>query len=919
MTALPPMAATRTTCPYCGVGCGVLARPDGAGGLAPVQGDPDHPANRGRLCGKGRSLADTLGGAGRLTRARLHGRPVALDAALDRVAAGFAATLARKGPSGVAFYLSGQMLTEDYYAANKLAKGFLCTANVDTNSRLCMSSTVAGHVRAFGEDLVPGAYDDLDGCDLAVLVGSNAAWCHPVLFGRLMDARGSRGTRLVVIDPRRTETAAGADLHLPIRPGGDVALYQFLLVEAARRGLIAAPAAIGLADALADARADTPDLAAAADLTGLTPDSLHRFADMVLATDRTVTLFSQGVNQSGAGTDKVNAILNLDIALGRIGRPGAGPFSLTGQPNAMGGREVGGLANQLAAHLGFSDAERAMVGRFWGTDTVATGPGLKAVEMIDALEDGRIEAIWIIGTNPAVSLPDAGRFRRALARCPLVVVSDCVTGTDTQALAHILLPAAGWSEKDGTVTNSERRISRQRAVLPAPGDALPDWRLIQAVARRLGFGHAFDWRHPSEIFDEHARLSAEAARHFGRRFDIGGLAGLGRQGYDALAPVQWPVPVSRNGPQSGPRNGQLGHAGTARLTLSGDAARMVAVRHRRPDDQPDTDFPLVLNTGRLRDQWHTMTRTGRAARLAAHSPEPCLALHPADAAAAGVQDADIATVTGRRGACLLRVIIDAGQRPGEAFAPIHWSDAFAAEAAIGRIASPVTDPLSGQPELKHAAIRVERWQADWAGVLVDRSTAAPLRRGVRLPRYWTRHAVEAGRALIMAADDGRPADADGWRSLANRLARGFGAAIDTSPPIELYDGGRGRMRIAWTGSDGRIAAVMALAPRHDDLPAVANLARLLDPAADRGPSAPPLLRLALLADHDPAGDGGVAAEPAVCACAGIGRGAILAAAGTGGDMAARLNRITETTGAGGGCGSCRGAIRELLAHDLVTA
>lgn len=894
MTALPPPAAIRTTCAYCGVGCGVLARPDGQGGLLPVAGDPAHPANLGRLCGKGASLADTLGGAGRLTRARIDGRPVPLDAALDHVADGFRRARAERGPGGIAFYLSGQMLTEDYYAANKLAKGFLGSANVDTNSRLCMSSTVAGQVRGFGEDLVPGAYEDLDLCDLAVLVGSNVAWCHPVLFGRLMEARAARGARLVVIDPRATDTSRAADLHLAIRPGSDAALWQFLLVEADRRGL-ADRAAEGFPAAIEAAHTDCPDIAACAALTDLAPADLARLADMVLTTPRCLTLFSQGVNQSSAGTDKVNAILNLEIALGRVGRPGAGPFSLTGQPNAMGGREVGGLANQLAAHLGFSDAERRLVGDVWQATDMATGPGLKAVELIDALEAGKIGALWIIGTNPAVSLPDAGRFRRALARCPLVVVSDCVTGTDTQALAHVLLPASGWSEKDGTVTNSERRISRQRAVLPPPGDARPDWWLIAEVARRLGFGHAFAWRHPAEIFDEHARLSGAAAARFGRHFDIAGLAGLSRQQYDALEPVQWPVPA-------GSRNG------TARVVPS---QRLIALHHRPPVERPMQPGELVLNTGRLRDQWHTMTRTGRAARLAGHAPEPLLAVNPSDARDAGLDQGGFARITGRRGTALLKVTIDPGQRRGEVFAPLHWSDAFAAEAAIGHLASPATDPLSGQPELKHAVIRLAPWRPGWSGVMVDRATRGPLRRGVRLPAYWVRHAVDAGRAVILAGDE-TPATAEDWRKLATRLARGFGAAIDAGPAIELIDAARGRLRLAWTGADGRIVAVIALARQPHALPDTTALARLLDPATDRGAAAPAALRLALLADHDP--DGGDARpDPAICACAGVGRSAILAAAGTG-PLDQRLARVTEATGAGGGCGSCRHQIRSILSE-----
>ncbi|MEL7173406.1 MAG: molybdopterin-dependent oxidoreductase, partial [Pseudomonadota bacterium] len=498
----PPV---RTACPYCGVGCGVLATPDGRGGAA-IAGDPAHPANGGRLCSKGSALGETLDLEGRLLRPRIRGREAHWDEAIDLVAERFRAAVAQHGPDSVAFYVSGQLLTEDYYVANKLMKGFIGSANIDTNSRLCMASTVAGHRRAFGGDLVPGTYEDLELADLVVLTGSNLAWCHPVLYQRLAAARGARPEmRVVVIDPRRTATTELADLHLALRPGSDVALFNWLLARleadgAVDAGFVAAHVA-DFPSSIAAAREAT--MAATVSATGLDPADLERFAQLFTRTERTVTVFSQGVNQSSAGTDKVNAIINCHLATGRIGRPGMGPLSVTGQPNAMGGREVGGLANMLAAHLSIEDpAHRSAVQAFWDAPTICERPGLKAVDMFEACAAGRIKALWIMSTNPAVSLPRAGDVAEAIRACDFVAVSDAVADTDTTRLADVLLPAAAWGEKSGTVTNSDRVISRQRAFLPAPGQTRPDWRIICDVAAAMGWRDAFDFESPAAVFRE---------------------------------------------------------------------------------------------------------------------------------------------------------------------------------------------------------------------------------------------------------------------------------------------------------------------------------------------------------------------------------------------------------------------------------
>src|SRR4051795_10466391 len=545
----PALRATRTACPYCGVGCGVLATPDGRGGAA-ISGDPEHPANFGRLCSKGSALGATLGLADRLLYPMIRCdkgtvERVAWSDALDHVAHRFQHIVARDGPGAVAFYLSGQLLTEDYYVANKLMKGFIGSANVDTNSRLCMASSVAGHRRAFGADTVPGCYEDLDKADLLVLVGSNAAWCHPVLYQRMLVNKQQRGARIVVIDPRRTDTVGEDDLFLGVKPGTDTALFSGLLVYLADNGKLdrdyIEAHTSGFDDAMARARGMAGSVGATALATGLSEADVATFFQMFTTTPRVVTLYSQGVNQSAQGTDKVNAILNCHLATGRIGKVGASPFSLTGQPNAMGGREVGGLANQLAAHMTFTPQDVDRIRRFWRAPHVAPREGLKAVQMFEAIGHGEIKALWVMGTNPAVSLPDADAARGALNKLELFVVSENVRSNDTvNAGAHVLLPAQAWGEKSGTVTNSERRVSRQRAFLDAPGEAKPDWWIVAEVARRLGFGAAFGFASAADVFREHAVLSA-FENSGDRDFDIGALQGLSDQAFDELDPVQWPV------------------------------------------------------------------------------------------------------------------------------------------------------------------------------------------------------------------------------------------------------------------------------------------------------------------------------------------------------------------------------------------
>lgn len=863
--------AVRTTCPYCGVGCGVIAAPDGRGGAA-IAGDPAHPANRGRLCSKGAALGETLGLADRLLHPEVNGKRASWDLALDVVAEGFRLALERFGPGGVALYVSGQLLTEDYYAANKFAKGVLGTANIDSNSRLCMASAVAAHIRAFGEDVVPCTYEDLERCDLLVLVGSNLAWCHPVLYRRVAAAKAARpGLRIVVVDPRRTATCEEADLHLPIAPGSDVALFAALLADLERRGLgdetFLATRTEGAEAALAVARALAPE---AARRTGLDPDRLRAFLDLWCVTERVVTLWSQGVNQSVAGTDKATAIVNCHLYSGRIGRPGTGPFSITGQPNAMGGREVGALATALAGHLRFDvPREVEALRTFWRLPGLATRPGLKAVDMFRALAEGRLGALWVMATNPAVSLPAGERVRAILARAPFLVVSEASRRSDTAGFAHVRLPALAWGEKNGTVTNSERVVSRQRPFLPAPGEAKPDWWIVTQVARRLGFGWAFDWNGPAAIFREHAAVTG-LARPADRVFDLSGLADLGDAEYDELTPTRWPVPsrgtsIDRPLPRGGDRNVRL---------------RLVPTPFRPPAAEPDRSFPLRLLTGRVRDQWHTMTRTGSVPRLMARLPEPFLALHPEDAGA--LRSGDLVRAETPEGSALFRLELDPGLPCGVAFAPMHWSAEFAPAARVNGALAAVADPLSGQPELKHAPLRVRPFPARWHGFLLAKRrlpadlapwcAAVPLEGGVwryELAGLETPQEAFARLRVLLAAD---------------------AVALYEDPSAGVY------RAAAFEGPV--LLATVAVAPRLELLPPRGWLAALLASSAIAAED-----RTALLAGRRPDRP---PPSPLVCVCHGVRAETIR---GCGGRDVESVGRLT---GAGTGCGSCRSEIAALL-------
>ncbi len=790
----------RTTCPYCGVGCGVLAQIDEVGAVS-VKGDPKHPANFGKLCSKGSALAQTLGTERRLTQPyyqnksasmwQHHRMPpeISADATaikspdtqpliehtdwntiLGDIAERLSDTIAEYGRDSIMFYVSGQLLTEDYYVANKFIKGFIGNNNIDSNSRLCMSSAVAGHKRAFGADLVPGNYEDLEACELLVLVGSNMAWCHPILFGRFLAAKKlNPNKKLVVIDPRRTDSCEFADLHLPIAAGTDTHLYNGLLHYLKQQGCqdkTYTSQSMGVESALAAAREWTIDKVA--DACQVPSACIQQFYEWVAANDKTVTAFSMGVNQSKSGTDKVNAIINTHLLTGRVGKIGASPLSLTGQPNAMGGREVGALANLLAAHLDLDNIDhRQLVVDFWASpQPIAANVGIKACDAADAILDGRIKAIWIMATNPVVSLPEADRFRQALAKCDLVIVSDCSVDSDTVKCADMVLPAQGWGEKSGTVTNSERRISRQRTLMPATGMAKPDWWILSQVAKRMGFS-GFDYRHPSEIFNEHVALTAygndknqtvsaiNQPRYLNLAKDLSlfmaeaesdGQAihcrhmptALSNEEYDSMPPFQWGgtrIAMINIGSRSLDKSASNITSAAASCTKSQliaitpatDASVPNRHRHQRSgkkrdahhdmntllrQDAPSIDLRLI--TGRLRDQWHTMTRTGLAPQLNQHQSVPMLTIHTEDADQLDLKTDDFVqlqsqyevgmSVDEEASCVLVQVAISDGIRVGDAFMPMHWSNAFATFARVGVLIPTVVDPHSGQPELKNSAV-----------------------------------------------------------------------------------------------------------------------------------------------------------------------------------------------------------------------
>jgi assimilatory nitrate reductase catalytic subunit len=870
----------KTTCPYCGVGCGIIAtpKPDGSVGIS---GDPDHPANFGRLCSKGTALGETLTLGDRQLHPLIGKRRASWDEALGLIARKFSETISAFGPDSVAFYVSGQLLTEDYYVANKLMKGYIGAANIDTNSRLCMASAVAGHMRAFGSDTVPGVYEDLELADLVILVGSNLAWCHPVLFQRLIAAREKRGTQIVVIDPRRTATAEAADLHLTLKPGSDVALFngllQFLFINGKADTNFVTRHASGLTDALA-ACGNLDDLV---ETTGLPLPGIENFFRLFANKEKSVTAFSQGVNQSSSGTDKVNAIINCHLLTGRIGKPGMGPFSLTGQPNAMGGREVGGLANALAAHMDIANPRhRALVQDFWASPAIAAKPGRKAVDLFQAVRDGGIKALWIMATNPAVSMPDADLIRDALQACPFVAVSDVTIETDTARYAHVFLPALAWGEKDGTVTNSERRISRQRSFLSLPGEARPDWWIICEVAKRMGFA-GFDYASPAGIFREHAELTS-LGNQGTRDLDLASASPMTDARYEALAPFQW-------GRDGGPEKRFFGNGGF--YTADG-RARFVPTAFHAPASATAEQRPYVLNTGRIRDQWHTMTRTAKTPRLMQHIAEPFAELHPDDAIVLGLRSASLVMLSNGAVEIVARVLISPRQQRGTVFVPMHWTRQFSANAIVNRLVAGNTDPHSGQPELKWSPVALNPVAVAWYGFAVSR--AKP--RCVGLD-YWSLAPAEGGYRLECAGLD-EPSAFDEL----------LGAIFPVRGEMLAYhDRAAGEHRFALFDGD-RLEAAMFFS-RH---PVSVSRNWLATQLAGTTEGANRLRLLAGRGGHDGPDHGAI-----ICSCFSVGINQIAALIGA--RRAATVKDVGALLKAGTNCGSCKPEIGRIINETLTAS
>jgi ferredoxin-nitrate reductase len=691
-----------TVCPYCGVGCWL--RLEGtAAQVTRVRGVEDAPANRGGICAKGAQLGPTIATPDRLAHPQLRTsrhnnfERVTWDVALRYVAEIFRNIVRTHGPEAVAFYGSGQLDTEAVYLAGKLFKGCLACNNTDSNSRLCMAAAVAGYRTSLGSDGPPCCYDDLDLADVVLIIGSNMAEAHPVTFDRLRDGKKRRpDMRIIVVDPRRTPTAAAADLHIPVAPGGDIALLNALGRLLLQRGA-ADPLFVDNHTRDFDAYReflvglDPQELYEAA---GVSAAVLERTAGMIAGSGAFLSFYCMGLNQSTVGMWKNNSLINLHLLTGQIGKPGAGPFSLTGQPNAMGGREAGLLSHQLPGYRTVEDADhRRQVEAYWGLrpGKINPRPGLTAVEMFRALEKGQLKAIWVAGTNPAVSLPDLHHVRRALARAQLVVVADAYHPTETTRCADVLLPAAQWGEKEWTSTNSERMVSLSPRLFDPPGEALADWEILARFARTLGHG-GFEHGCAAEVWDEFIGLTA------GRPCDMAGITGARLQEEGGL---QWPCPTPN-------------HPGTKRRYLDGrfaspDGRAVFLPRdHREPRELPDHEFPFVLTTGRLYAHWHTLTRTAKADKLVRREPGPFVEVHPADAARLGVAAGDAVQISSRRGTVRLPARVSDGVPPGMVFVPFHWGDLFADGHAANYLTISAIGRVAKQPELKFCAVNLEK-------------------------------------------------------------------------------------------------------------------------------------------------------------------------------------------------------------------
>ena len=913
---------TKSTCCYCGTGCGVIIDSDGDR-ITEVRGDPDHPANFGKLCTKGSTLALTMAPSALSGRARYPEMRTSRDqprtrsnwdVTLDHLADRFAATIREHGPDSVGFYVSGQLLTEDYYVFNKLAKGLIGTNNIDTNSRLCMSSAVTGYQKTLGVDAPPCSYEDLDHAECLFIAGSNTAFAHPVLFRRIEAAREKNpALKIIVVDPRRTETTAFADLHLPILPGTDVALFHAMLhvmlwEEWIDRDYIAAHTENF--DALRTlVREMSP--AVAAEICGL--DAKRGVDDIITAarwfaqSKATLSLYCQGLNQSTSGTAKNASIINLHLATGHIGKPGAGPFSLTGQPNAMGGREVGGLATSLAAHRDIANAShREEMMRLWGVERISGERGKTAVEMFDAAKTGEIKLLWIACTNPAQSLPDLTQVKAALENAELVVLQDAYRNTETAAFADVLLPATGWGEKEGTVTNSERRISRVRAALPAPLEARHDWAIVCDFARRLerrlrpGKPTLFPFDSAESVWNEHREITR------GRDLDITGMSYAMLDDHGAQ---QWPLPIGAT-------------IGKARLYEDGifpsasGRAQFFAERYKACAEKVDTRYPLALTTGRLRDQWHGMSRTGNVARLFGHAPEPRLSVNPNDLSRRGLKDGELVKIESRRGAIYCLVEASGTVRSGQVYLPMHWGKRFLGgkdSDGVNTLTVPAFDPYSRQPELKHAAVKVTAAALSW------HLTAFAARNGDETSLLDALMPLQSEAAffstvligrdrpgvLVRAAHHGAPSSA--WLERLDRLL-----GLDNDMALRYEDTRRASSRRMLIDSDVLRAVRLCGEPG-----AIESGEWLREWLVAEKPVAE--IRRLLLSPATHAPSGFVLSGKVVCQCFNVTEDTLIAALGDiAGEPRSRYAALQQQLKCGSNCGSCVPELRQLVERVVPT-
>lgn len=719
---MPAITETRSTCCYCGVGCGVLISATG-NQITSVRGDPDHPANFGRLCSKGSQLHLTSAPLMQAQRRlhtpmlRLHRNETVQNAdwntVTELITSRIVSTVKQYGPDSIGFYVSGQLLTEDYYLFNKLARGLIGTNQIDSNSRLCMSSAVAGYKQSLGSDAPPCNYEDLDYADLVLIIGANPAYAHPVLYRRLEAARNKRPQmKVVVVDPRRTDSAQDADLHLAIKPGTDVALLNGLLHiclwEGWTRQAWIDAHTTGFTELRNSVRSYTPEYTAS--VCGVKIDELYQLAEWFYKAPASLSLYCQGLNQSSSGTAKNSALINLHLITAQIGRPGAGPFSLTGQPNAMGGRETGSMSTLLCGHRDIQNAaDRAEVAAAWGIDTLPDQAGSTAVDMFEAVRNGRIRILWIVCTNPAHSLPAQAQVRAALEAAELVIVQEAFADTATCRYADILLPAASWGEKEGTVTNSERRISRVRAAITPPGIAKPDWWIASQIGQAIQQYFPFkknlklSYEGPEQIWNEHRELTR------GRDLDITGLS------YTMLEqhPQQWPCPT-------GHTSGKPRLYTDFRFQHTDGKARLIETPYQSAQDKVTPRTPFILSTGRIRDQWHGMSRTGVNNAAFSHQPSPLLEMHPTDMQFRSLHDGEMVCISNQRGQQYWRIIGNPSLRPGLLWLPMHWGDEYVwgcdgghTAYGVNTLISPALDPQSRQPELKFTTVSLRKQDFPW--------------------------------------------------------------------------------------------------------------------------------------------------------------------------------------------------------------